>query len=109
MANNYPIWLVHDDLSFVEKIELPHQLYNVTLLSVKKKSMIGSFIVKNNYEISKIEELIDLGNKNSIWMFEFFNPLRKVQYKTTSVNSDNPIYNKIINLVKKNPEGSDLL
>lgn len=108
MENSYPIWLVHGDLSHVEKIELPHQLYNITLLSVKKESMIGCFIVKNNFKIDKIEEVIDLGNKNSIWMFEFFNPLRKIQYKTSIVSNDDPIYNKILNLVKKNPEGSEL-
>lgn len=106
---NYPLWLVDNNLTYVIKILTSDQLYKVTALSIKENSLLNCFIVDHTYEIEIIEEVIDLGNANSIWMFEFFNPLRKVQYKTVSINSDNQIYNKILNLVKKNPKGSELL
>jgi hypothetical protein len=74
-----PFKLIHPDLTSIEIVTDLNYLNYQTTLGVKDKSLENCIIedVSNN-QFYKIIDIIVLGKKNPWWMFEFFNPILKV-------------------------------
>jgi hypothetical protein len=74
-----PFKLIHPDLTSIEIVTDLNYLNYQTTQGIKEKSLENCIIedVSNN-QFYKIIDIIVLGRKNPWWIFEFFNPLLKV-------------------------------
>lgn len=99
---NFPIWLVNSEMSSCEKVYRLEHLEKVPYLVIKEHSLTNAFLVDFN-RIYQIIFVKDLGNVNSKWKFEFFNPMRKIEIKLEII-SNKEITEKLYKLINEQNE-----
>lgn len=98
-----PIWLLYDDLKKKQKVSYMHYIEATTKLALKEKPLVGCFLIDGSDHVYQITDIIDLGNLNKPWKFEFFNPMRKIDLILEEVSSPE-ILQKISSLMKTRNE-----
>lgn len=98
-----PIWIIHVDLKGKEKIDYLHYLEVATKLSLKEKALNNNYLIDRTNRVLKIIDVIDKGNVNSPWKFEFFNPLKNIELVLEEIK-DEEIIGKIKKLVHSNED-----
>lgn len=87
---NLPIWIIHPDFSTLEKVIDINALLRASKLSLDNGFIKDCFLSDGSlfYEVVQVQ---DLGNYNSKWKFEFFNPLRIVKLNLRIVTNKKTI------------------
>ena len=94
-----PIWLIHDNLKSKEKIDDLIYLKCASKLSIKQKSLVNCYLIDKTNLIYKINDVLDEGNFNPWWKFEFFNPQRRIKINLIKVE-DVKLIKKIESLIQ---------
>lgn len=94
-----PIWLLFDNFKKKQKVTYMHYIQVATKLSIKEKSLEDSYLFDGTNRVYKINKMIDLGNVNKPWKFEFFNPMRKIDLVLEEV-SDSEILKRVLEVMK---------
>lgn len=84
----HPIWFINPNITKTEKIYHIQNLQVVTKLTLEKTGFVNWYLYDGTNSLFKISKVSDLGNYNKSWVFEFFNPMRKIELVLEEVNDD---------------------
>lgn len=93
-----PIWILNPSLTEVEQIYHIQNLQVLNKLTLRKTKFVDWYLYDATNSLFKVTNVIDNGNYNNFWVFEFFNPMRKIEIVIEEIKEDN-IKNKIKQLI----------